>query len=207
MKHADVPLWLDEPNVIFRRGLADCLTRAGFVIVGESARLLPAPDLGAAALLVTGADPECLPGLAALLEGRPLPLLGLLDAARPEWVRPALECGFAGLLVRAETTPEGLVAAVDAIAAGTGALPPALLAGLLADLGGAGRLRAVTGLLARRELDVLRLLADGSSTREIAGALAYSERTVKNIVHDTLTKLNCRTRAHAVATVVRQGAL
>ena len=62
-------------------------------------------------------------------------------------------------------------------------------------------------MLARRELNVLRLLADGSCTREIAGELCYSERTVKNIVHDTLTKLNCRTRAHAVAVVARQGAL
>ena len=63
------------------------------------------------------------------------------------------------------------------------------------------------GVLACRELNVLRLLAEGSTTREIAGELSYSERTVKNIVHDTLAKLHCRTRAHAVAVMARQGEL
>ncbi|MEU9918083.1 response regulator transcription factor [Streptomyces sp. NPDC051001] len=208
MKRAEVPLWLDESNVIFRRGMADCLTVAGFDIVGESAHLWPEPDLGAAALLVAEADGAGLAGVARLLPERSAPLLGVLDTARPELVRSALEHGFAGLLVRAEMTPDSLIAAVDAVASGTGSLPPAVLAGLLSGTGGdVLRLRVAAELLARRELDVLRLLAEGSSTREISSALSYSERTVKNIVHDTLAKLNCRTRAHAVAIVVRQGAL
>jgi DNA-binding CsgD family transcriptional regulator len=46
-----------------------------------------------------------------------------------------------------------------------------------------------------------------ASTREIAGALAYSERTVKNVVHDLMMKLNCRNRAHAVALATRQGVI
>jgi DNA-binding NarL/FixJ family response regulator len=61
------------------------------------------------------------------------------------------------------------------------------------------------GSLASRELDVLRLLADGGDTKEIATELAYSERTVKNIVHDVLVKTNCKTRAQAVAVATRQG--
>ncbi|WP_306333561.1 response regulator transcription factor [Streptomyces sp. KL118A] len=211
MKRADVPVWLDESNVIFLRGMADCLTGAGFTVVGESTCLRPEPELGAAALLLTEADGAGagLDGVARLVGARPVPLLGVLESARPELVRSALEHGFTGLLVRAEMTPDSLVAAVDAVASGAGSLPPAVLTGLLAGTGGehTGLRAAAAKLLARRELDVLRLLAEGSSTREIAGALCYSERTVKNIVHDTLAKLNCRTRAHAVAIVVRQGAL
>jgi len=42
---------------------------------------------------------------------------------------------------------------------------------------------------------VLRMLADGETTRGIAERLNYSERTVKNIVRDLLSKLNCKTRA------------
>ncbi|HUB73231.1 MAG TPA: response regulator transcription factor [Solirubrobacteraceae bacterium] len=61
--------------------------------------------------------------------------------------------------------------------------------------------------LSDREYDVLRMLADGESTRGIAERLSYSERTVKNIVRDLLSKLDCRTRAHAVALAVRQGVI
>jgi len=59
--------------------------------------------------------------------------------------------------------------------------------------------------LSKREHQVLRLLAEGEGTRGIAQRLNYSERTVKNIVHDLLVKLDCRTRAHAVALAARRG--
>ena len=61
--------------------------------------------------------------------------------------------------------------------------------------------------LKAREVNVLRLLAEGLSTGEVAGRLDYSERTVKNIIHDMLTRLNLRNRTHAVAYAVRNGAL
>jgi DNA-binding NarL/FixJ family response regulator len=65
--------------------------------------------------------------------------------------------------------------------------------------------RLERGALSDRELAVLRMLADGEDTRGIAQGLCYSERTVKNVVHDVLTKLSCRTRAQAVATATRAG--
>ena len=60
------------------------------------------------------------------------------------------------------------------------------------------------GLVAR-ERDVLRLLADGLDTRSISGTLSYSERTVKNVLHDLNTRLQLRNRSHAVAYAVREG--
>jgi DNA-binding NarL/FixJ family response regulator len=61
--------------------------------------------------------------------------------------------------------------------------------------------------LERREVDVLRLLAEGLGTPEIATKLCYSERTVKNIIHGVLTRLQLRNRTQAVAYAVRTGAL
>jgi len=52
---------------------------------------------------------------------------------------------------------------------------------------------------------VLRLIADGCDTSEIANRLAYSERTVKNVLHDVTTRLQLRNRSHAVAYALRQG--
>ncbi|MEH0581031.1 MULTISPECIES: response regulator transcription factor [Streptomyces] len=63
------------------------------------------------------------------------------------------------------------------------------------------------GGLQEREVEVLRLLADGLDTVEIAQQLNYSERTIKNIVSGMLTRLNLRNRPHAVAYAMRCGAL
>jgi DNA-binding NarL/FixJ family response regulator len=58
-----------------------------------------------------------------------------------------------------------------------------------------------------RELDILRLLADGLDTVEIAHRLHYSERTIKNIIHTMLGRLELRNRPHAVAFAIRHGLL
>ena len=109
------------------------------------------------------------------------------------------------LYVRA-LTPARLLACVRKVTSGGVAISPELLcqafpvrAGDVID----GQPKPLTD----RELDVLRLLAAGENTREIAEQISYSERTVKNIVHELLVKLDCRTRAHAVGLATRQGVI
>lgn len=58
-----------------------------------------------------------------------------------------------------------------------------------------------------REREVLRLVAEGLDTSQIARALSYSERTVKNIIQKLLMRLQLRNRPHAVAYAVRNGLL
>lgn len=70
------------------------------------------------------------------------------------------------------------------------------------------RLRASRALatgLSARERTVLSLLADGCSTREIAGHLCYSERTIKNVLQEITSRLQLRNRTQAVAYAVRRG--
>jgi DNA-binding NarL/FixJ family response regulator len=57
--------------------------------------------------------------------------------------------------------------------------------------------------LTSRDVEVLRLLADGHTTADIARLLAYSESTVKQLVHAILRSLGARNRAHAVALAIR----
>jgi DNA-binding NarL/FixJ family response regulator len=59
--------------------------------------------------------------------------------------------------------------------------------------------------LSNRERDVLLLVAEGYSTREVAKRLNYSERTIKNIVQDLTVRLELRNRTHAVALAIREG--
>jgi DNA-binding NarL/FixJ family response regulator len=122
----------------------------------------------------------------------------------------AVEAGACGLLRRAEATPEVLTRAVVAAAQGDGTVPPDLLGRLLSQVGRLQRhVLAPRGLtfsgLTERELGVLKLVAEGMDTAEIAQQLAYSERTIKNIIHDITTRFHLRNRSHAVAFALRQG--
>jgi DNA-binding NarL/FixJ family response regulator len=59
--------------------------------------------------------------------------------------------------------------------------------------------------LSDREVYVLRLVADGLDTGEIAKKLCYSERTIKNVIHAITTRLGVRNRSQAVAFALREG--
>lgn len=122
----------------------------------------------------------------------------------------AVECGVVGVLRRAEATAERLVQVIAAAARGEGSVPADLLGRLLQQV---GRLQrqvldprglAFTGL-SPREVEVLRLVAAGRDTAEIAAELAFSERTVKNVLHGVTTRLQLRNRSHAVAYAMREG--
>ena len=124
-----------------------------------------------------------------------------------------VDAGATAVLRRCDTTVEALAAAVSGAARGHGLLPPDLLGKLMTRVGTvavsrhedpAGPVRTFGGLT-QRELRVLRLLADGCTTREIAGELCYSERTIKNAIQALTTRLQLRNRSHAVAYALRQG--
>lgn len=122
----------------------------------------------------------------------------------------AVAAGACGLLRRGDAHPERLAAAVAAAAAGDGTMPPDLLGRLLEQVSRLhSQVLAPRGLtfsgLSEREIEVLRLVADGRDTSEIAHTLCYSERTVKNVIHDVTSRLRLRNRSHAVAYAMRQG--
>ncbi|ALC28669.1 response regulator transcription factor [Streptomyces bacillaris] len=122
----------------------------------------------------------------------------------------AAECGVAGVVRRSESTPDHLVQVIGTVARGEGHLPSDLLGRLLEEVGRLqGQVLGPRGLhftgLAAREVDVLRLVAEGYDTADIAVKLAYSERTIKNVLHSVMTRLQLRNRSHAVAYAMRQG--
>ena len=122
----------------------------------------------------------------------------------------AAEAGVAGLLRREDASADMLVRTIQRVASGEGEVPPDLLGRLLEQVGRLQRqVLAPRGLtftgLTPRETEVLRLVADGHDTSEIALRMCYSERTVKNVLHDLTTRLQLRNRTHAVAYAVREG--
>lgn len=122
----------------------------------------------------------------------------------------AVEAGVCSVVPRAHATAERLVHALQTTASGAGSLPPDLLGRLLAQVSKLQRhVLAPHGLsrtgLSDRETEVLRMVADGMDTREIADKLGYSERTVKNVLHDITSRLQLKNRSHAVAYALREG--
>jgi DNA-binding NarL/FixJ family response regulator len=122
----------------------------------------------------------------------------------------AVEAGVCALLRRADATPTAIAGAVRVAAAGDGTIPPDLLGRLLRQVERLQRqVLAPRGLdfsgLTEREVEVLRLVADGLDTGEIAVRLSYSERTIKNVIHDVTTRLQLRNRSQAVAYALREG--
>lgn len=214
MTRVPVLVYADDP--VNRSGVeAQLRGRAGVElrdvddwVPDEAAR--PDEPPAVAVLVVDEVDQAATRSIRALARRghtRVLVVAGRLDDAG---VLAVTEAGAAGLLRRADAVPERLVPAVTAVAAGEGTVPPDLLGRLLEQVGQLQRqVLSPRGLtfsgLAQREVQVLRLVADGADTAEIARTLAYSERTVKNIIHDVTSRLQLRNRSHAVAWAVRQG--
>jgi DNA-binding NarL/FixJ family response regulator len=121
----------------------------------------------------------------------------------------AIEAGVIDVVLRQDVTPELLARSVVAAARPNNAHHhPAGTARPVQPVGRHERTHSARAdMLSSREVQVLELLADGLDTQEIAGRLAYSERTIKGIIHGVTTRLNLRNRAHAVAYAIKSGVL
>ena len=198
-------VWIDDSHAIVRRGMAACLQQADFVVRGESAVLSPEPVINDLDVLVFEYAGPALRRAVRLVEDRSTRLVVTVRDVTEQAVREMVDAGVSAILPHRTLTAENLVTSLRSVVAGNVALPADMLSRLLlhvtqtSHLGPAG--------LNTRERSVLRLLADGMDTRGIAEDLCFSERTVKNVVHDVLTKLNCRTRAQAVAVATREGVI
>ncbi|MGX9673706.1 LuxR C-terminal-related transcriptional regulator [Mycobacterium sp. HM-7] len=194
----------------------DPILQAGVV---SQLRLRPEIDIVAAAelsraevavVVADSLDAQTLRVLQALQRADIEHTVLVTSAVDDTTVVSAAEVGVSGLLRRSDATPEVLVRAIQQVANGDGVLPSDLLGTLLGQVGRLQRqLLSPQGLtfsgLTDRETAVLRLIADGHDTNEIAQELCYSQRTVKNVLHDVTTRLQLRNRSHAVAYAVRAG--
>jgi DNA-binding NarL/FixJ family response regulator len=140
----------------------------------------------------------------AAVESR-TPVVLVTDGITEEELLTAVECRVVAVLPRSAATGERVLQSVLAAASGGGVLPPNLLAKLLKHVEREQGPQQPTGRLSRREVEVLRLMADGMGTAEIASQLSYSERTIKNVFYGLTTRLNLRNRPHAVAYALRKG--
>ncbi|MCX4460803.1 LuxR C-terminal-related transcriptional regulator (plasmid) [Streptomyces sp. NBC_01340] len=124
-----------------------------------------------------------------------------------------VQLGLVAFMPRDRTTLADITEMLCAVSRGVASLPPSLLGSLLDQFrtrnwsDHAVEQSGDSPPFTAREIAVLRQLAAGFSTTEIAAALHYSERTVKYIIHEMIARHGLRNRVHAVAYALRQGFL
>jgi DNA-binding NarL/FixJ family response regulator len=209
MSRDGVKLFVVDPHTIYRRGLAVCLEGLPEVeSVGQADGVRSAwedPDLFAADLVIV--DHAMAGGqdfVGAVKEATGAPVVVCSSLATEETALQALQAGAVGVLRKDTLTTEALASAVRAASSGTGVVTSELLRNILDGLSPTNGKQAVARLT-DREQQVLSLIAAGHPTREVAQQLCYSERTVKNVLHDVVTKMGARSRSQAVAHAVREG--
>ena len=206
-----------DDQTLVRRGICTLLEVAGVEVVGEA-------DDGRVALdVLTATAPDVVlldlrmprfDGIWTLHRlrerGVEVPVLVLTTFDDDALVLAALHAGARGYLLK-DVTLEQLTRAVHTLAAGGTLIAPSITDRLLRAIrsgpspvgAGAGPVPDLT----EREQEVLRLVAEGCSNREISAALFLAEGTVKNHVSSILAKLGARDRTRAVLRALHEGIL
>lgn len=201
-----------DDHTLFRKGVVELINEhARFELVGEAGDGLEAVDLA------RRCDPD------VILMDVHMPRQGGVDAVREikdqhlgrvlmltvsdknSDLLAAIEAGADGYLLK-NTEPQALYDALQEVAAGHSVLSPEVTRAVMNQ---AGRSPAASqkSLLTPREAEVLRQLAKGSTTAQIALALGIQPSTVKTHIHNLLGKLEAANRAEAVAKALNLGLL
>jgi DNA-binding NarL/FixJ family response regulator len=200
-----VQLFVLDPHTIYRRGLVASLKLMpevdGVAHSGAVADARQDPALATADLVLL--DPAAAGGTEFIGSVDARVLVCSSDVAE-ESVVNVLRAGAVGYLRKDTLTTDTLAAAVRAAATGTNVVDDELMDNVVKGVPLEPD-RPTVARLTDREQQVLSLIAAGHPTREVAEQLCYSERTVKNVLHDVVTKLNARSRSQAVAFAVREG--
>ncbi|WP_395359931.1 response regulator [Streptomyces sp. YH02] len=211
MADKQIRVLLVDDHQVVRRGLRTFLeVQDDIEVVGEASDGAEGvaraeelrPDVVLMDVKMPGTD-----GIEALKRLReldnPAKVLIVTSFTEQRTVVPALRAGASGYVYK-DIDPDALAGAIRSVHAGHILLQPEVAGALLAQddsHGGTGRGSTLT----EREREVLGLIADGRSNREIARALVLSEKTVKTHVSNILMKLDLADRTQAALWAVRHG--
>jgi len=211
-KQKKVRLLIADDHEIVRKGLRALLeTRAEVEVVGEAANGREAlskaaqyrPDLILLDLVMPGKD-----GLEVIKEIKnnfpSVKILVLTSYSEEEKLAQALKEGALGYLLK-DSSPEELLEAIKEVSQGKTHLSPELAFRVIRLMTGKTTPLSNSEFLTKRELEVLNLLAQGLSDREIAQRLFISPRTVGTHVSNILTKLGVKNRTQAVLLAQEKG--
>jgi DNA-binding NarL/FixJ family response regulator len=195
-----IRLAIAAPSAVVRAGLETlAASHPGIELAGAypdfSAVEALRPDVVLAALPLEDLSPPA--------DGHSPAIVLLTNEPQPAWTQEAFRLGVRALLSRDASAAE-ILAGVEAAASGLAVIDPRELEALVAATPSAA-VSAGTHTLTARELDVLRMMAEGAANKTIAWKLGISEHTVKFHVASILGKLHAASRTEAVTVGVRKG--
>jgi NarL family two-component system response regulator LiaR len=207
-----IRILIADDHAIVRRGLRTLIaSEPGMEVVGEAADGIEAVDqartLRPDVILMDIVMPR-QSGLEAIAqiveEDAQARILVITSFAEDDKVFPAIKAGALGYLLK-DTSPEQLLQAIYAVHRGESSLHPTIALKVIRELNNPPPLPPTEDPLTEREVEVLRLVAQGMTNQEIAERLVISERTVGNHVGSILAKLHLANRTQATLYALREG--
>jgi NarL family two-component system response regulator LiaR len=131
-------------------------------------------------------------------------VLVLTSFAADDKVFPAIKAGALGYLLK-DSGPDELVQAIRCVHRGEPSLEPSIARKVLTEMSGAPKKPLSVDPLTDRELEILRLIAQGRNNKEIAGYLVIAEMTVRTHVSNILSKLHLASRTQAALYALKEG--
>jgi NarL family two-component system response regulator LiaR len=201
-----------DDHAVVREGLnALIISEPGIEVVGEAADGVEAVRLACAlqpdVILLDLVMPHKggLEAIAEIKQDNPeARILVLTSFAEDDKVFPAIKAGALGYLLK-DTLPHELLQAIRDTYRGESSLHPAIARKLVQELNRPSDLPPAREPLTERELEVLKLVAQGLSNQEIADKLAIGERTARTHVVNILSKLHLANRTQAALYALREG--
>ncbi len=207
-----IRVFIVDDHAIVRKGLRALLsTERDIQVVGEASDggeavsqvLALCPDVILMDLVMPKMDGiEATRLITAQLESARI--LILTSFAADDKVFPAIKAGALGYLLK-DSSPQELVKAIHQVYHGEPALEPSIALKVLTELSHPPKKPLTPDPLTERELDVLRLVAEGRSNRDIAEQLVITEMTVRTHVSNILSKLHLASRTQAALYALREG--
>ena len=209
---APIRVLIADDHAIIRKGIHALLSESGgFEVVAEvgdgQQAVLRAEELRPDVILMDLLMPV-MDGIEAtrrITSHRPgAHILVLTSFAADSKVFPAIKAGATGYLLK-DSSPEDLVRAIRQVHRGEPSLEPEIARKVLFELAHPPQRPPTPDPLTGRELDVLRLIAQGKSNREIADHLVLAELTVRTHVSNILGKLHLASRTQAALYALKEG--